>query len=103
LWAPDGRELFYRNGDAVHAVSVETEQAISPGTPKILFQGTYISLPSGFNALSINSWDISPDGRRFLMLKPAASTGDAFVAVGPRKINIFLNWFEELKERVPVD
>ncbi len=42
-----------------------------------------------------NYWDISPDGKRFLMLKDAAVEGS-------RKINIVLNWFEELKQRVPV-
>ena len=28
--------------------------------------------------------------------------GPASAAAGPRKINIVLNWFEELKQRVPV-
>jgi len=48
-------------------------------------------------------WDIHPDGKRFLMIKPPASTGAAPAAAGPRpKINIVVNWFEELKQRVPV-
>jgi len=46
-------------------------------------------------------WDIHPDGKRFLMMKPpgaAPSTGS-----GERpKITIVLNWLEELKQRVPV-
>jgi hypothetical protein len=33
------------------------------------------------------------------MTKPA---GPAETAGGPRQINIVLNWFEELKQRVPV-
>lgn len=103
LWAPDGRELFYRNGDAVMAVSVKTETTFSPETPKTLFRGTYVSLSSGIAPLSLNSWDISQDGKRFLMLKPGASTGEAPVAAGPRRINVVLNWFEELKGKVPVN
>jgi hypothetical protein len=47
-------------------------------------------------------WDISPDGKRFLMIKPPASTGAAPAAAGPRRINIVLNGFKELKQRVPV-
>ena len=43
LWSPDGRELFYRSGDAVMAVSVKTEPTFSLETPKILFRGTYVS------------------------------------------------------------
>ncbi|MBP1624099.1 MAG: hypothetical protein H6Q07_2119, partial [Acidobacteria bacterium] len=41
------------------------------------------------------TWDISPDSRRFLMLREP-STGS-----GGRKINIVINWLEELKQWVP--
>jgi hypothetical protein len=37
------------------------------------------------------------------MLKSATSTVEAPVEAGPRRINVVLNWFEELKEKVPVD
>jgi hypothetical protein len=47
-------------------------------------------------------WDIHPDGKRFLMLKPPSSAAGASMAEGPRRINIVLNWTEELKQRVPV-
>jgi hypothetical protein len=53
-----------------------------------------------FAASYIGNWDISPDGKRFLLLKPPESAGQASAAAGPRKINIILNWFEELKQRV---
>ena len=43
LWSPDGRELFYRSGDATMAVEVETEPTFKRGNPKILFRGTYFS------------------------------------------------------------
>jgi hypothetical protein len=39
---------------------------------------------------------VSPDGQHFLMLKPAESAQGA-----PTQINVVLNWFEELKQRVP--
>ena len=43
----------------------------------------------------IESFDISPDGQTFAVSRfPEESA--------PREINIVLNWFEELKERVPV-
>jgi serine/threonine-protein kinase len=98
LWSPDSRELFYRNGDAVMAVSIKTEPSFTLETPKVLFTGTYVSHSDLGTA-----WDISPDGKRFLMIKPPASTAAAPTAAGPRpKINIVLNWLEELKQRVPV-
>ena len=90
-----GRELFYRNGDSVMAVAVEAGQTFKCGKPEALFRGTYASFPQ-----DRHSWDISPDGKRFLMMKEPQSTVSA--GRGPRKIDIVLNWFEELKQRVPV-
>jgi serine/threonine protein kinase len=96
LWSPDGRELFYlSNENDLMAVSVKTEPSLSLGTPKILFRSTNLGLTSS----SGTPYDIHPDGRRFLMIKPPSAPPSA---VGPRKINIVLNWFEELKQRVPV-
>jgi dipeptidyl aminopeptidase/acylaminoacyl peptidase len=102
LWSPTGHELFYRNGDAVMVVPVETDQLFIPGKPKILFQGTYYSSASG----NPQMWDISPDGKRFLMMKPAVAADEKSTEESPagipRQINIVLNWQEELKQRVPV-
>jgi Tol biopolymer transport system component len=98
LWSPDGREIFYRNDDAVMAVSIKTAPSFSIETPRILFRGTYDS-----NTLSAPSpWDISPDGKRFLMLTQTAED-EKSTAEAPRKIVVVLNWMEELKQRVPLD
>jgi len=96
LWSPDGRELFYISRDnSVMAVAVETKPTLSFGTPKILFRSTNL----GPTASSGITWDIAPDGKRFLMIKEPQPTPSA--SSGPRKINIVLNWTEELKQRVP--
>jgi serine/threonine protein kinase/Tol biopolymer transport system component len=103
LWSPDGRELFYRKGDAVMAVLIETTPTFKPGKPAALFQGKYDDLSSRDRP----SWDISPDGKHFLMMKSVQTTGGATIVGGvtaaqaPRKIIIVLNWLEELKQRVP--
>jgi serine/threonine protein kinase len=96
LWSPDGRELFYQIGDAVMAVPVKTEPTFNAGKPAILFRGTY----THWSALEGHPWDIHPDGKRFLMMKEPEAVASA--GGSPRKINIVLNWFEELKQRVPV-
>jgi hypothetical protein len=93
LWSFNGGELFYRNGDSVMAVAVDAGQTFKCGKPDALFRGTYTSLSQ-----DRHSWDISPDGKRFLMMKELGANASA--AGGPRKINIVLNWFEELKQRV---
>jgi len=47
------------------------------------------------------TYDITPDGQRFLMVFPA-DQADSDAETPDEQINIVLNWFEELKERVPV-
>ena len=90
VWSPDGTELFYRSGNRMMVVSVETELAFRPGRPEVLFEGRYVNS----RIISGNPYyDISPDGQRFLMIKDIEGrTG---------QINVVLNWFEELKRLVP--
>ena len=64
----------------------------SAGKPRVLFEGQYIGGP-GFNA----GYDVTADGQRFLMLKAATEQEAAAT-----QINVVLNWFEELRRRVPV-
>jgi Tol biopolymer transport system component/predicted Ser/Thr protein kinase len=91
VWNPNGRELFYRSGDKMMAVDIATQSSFAPGKPKVLFAGQYVPTPVTFP-----NYDVSPDGQRFLMLKPS----DAAEAA-PTQINVVLNWFEELKRKVP--
>ncbi len=88
-WSPDGRELFYRAGPAMMSVAVETEPTFSAGIPKTLFEGTYFAAVGP-------QWAVGSDGR-FLMIKHGSTSDRTAV---PR-FNVVLNWFEELKERVP--
>ena len=95
LWSPDGRELFYRNLESVLAVSAETVPIFKYGKPHVLFRGAYLSESVGAGVLP--NWDIHPDGKRFLMMKEIPTAAE-----GPQRINVVLNWLEELKQRVPV-
>ncbi len=92
LWARNGRELFYRNGDKMMAAAVEAEPSFAAAKPKLLFEGHY-ETAAVFPAQA--NYDM-PDGQRFLMLKPSEQEQAA-----PTQINVVLNWFEELKRRVP--
>ncbi len=84
VWSPKGRELFYRSGEKMMAVSISPEPSFQPGRPRLLFQGRYTS---GF--------DISPDGEKFLMIKESEE------AAREAKLHVVLNWFEDLKRRRP--
>ena len=99
LWAPDGRELFFRRyletEDWAMMVSpIETEPTFSPGNPAVLFEATNFPVPTG-----PRRFDIAPDGRRFLMTKQGEATSED---ASPPQINIILNWHEELKRLVPI-
>jgi Tol biopolymer transport system component len=98
LWAHNGRELFYRNGDATMVVAVETNPTFKPGKPQTLFRGKYFSYIPG---IELTPWDISPDGKRFVMTTLLQSADGKSEEKRQRKINIVLNWTEELKQRVP--
>jgi hypothetical protein len=67
---------------------VETEPAFRLGKSQLLFRGAYASA---------EGWDVHPDGKRFLMVKTGEKTPSA---EAPRRINIVLNWIDELKQRV---
>ena len=84
IWSPDGKELYYQGSDAMMVVSVETKPTFKMETPRSLFQ-TRNKYRGNF--------DIHPDGKRFLMLGTEKTA----------PIIIVSNWFEELKQRVPVD
>ena len=87
VWNRNGRELFYRSGNKMMAVDVvpdtlRSDLRLSP--PRMLFDqnlayGQTISLPN---------YDVSADGQRFLMIQDEP---------GSSRLNIILNWNEELK------
>ena len=92
VWNRNGRELFYRSRDKMMAVDITTEPSFSAGKPKMLFEGHYFSATGAL----FPEFDVSPDGQRFLMLKPVTQEQAA-----PTQINVVLNWTEELKRLVP--
>jgi hypothetical protein len=47
------------------------------------------------------NYDVTPDGKQFLVVQ-SASTSTADRARPTLQINVVLNWFRELQERVPV-
>ncbi len=95
LWARDGRTLFYLEPGTparLMAVPVQTDPTFQHQSPQKVLEWPYDWGNEG------RSYDVSMDGQRFLTVKPGEADEDA----SPPQINIVLNWFEELKERVPV-
>ena len=91
LWARDGKQLFYRWQNQVWAVDAQTHGGFATTKPHLLFErpGCAIAAP-------IRGYDLSLDGKRFLMVKledrkPTPAT----------EMILVQNWFEELKRLVP--
>ena len=97
LWARSGKELFYLGpSGAMMSASVEGGSTFRAGTSTRLFEGSYVlaTNPSG------RTYDVSPDGQRFLMVK-AAGASDKTSA--PTSLIVVEHWFEELKRLVPTN
>ncbi len=78
MWSPDGKELFYLTGDGVVAVAVRLDGTF--GAPRKLFDRSNYYLRYGY--------DVSPDGKRFLMIR--RDEGSV-----PRQLNVILDWSDD--------
>ena len=99
-WAHSGRELFYLDRNNLLTVApVQMTTTFSAGNPTKILDTRYYA-GSTFQGLDLRGYDISPDGQRFLMIKdaPAEPTSTTTAA----SMVVVLNWFEELKQRLPV-
>ena len=82
-WGPGGRDLYYISGSKMMAVTVERTPGLHATQPRVVFEST------------VNSqFDISPDGKRFLMVTPRTTTV-------PLEVRLILNWEEELERLAP--
>jgi Tol biopolymer transport system component len=96
VWARDGRELFFRAGNKMMAFGVSAEEPFSTGRAVELFEGDF-EHGRGSIADLTPDYDISPDGRRFLMIQP---TGAGTAAAPAKGLHVVLNWFDDLQHRL---
>jgi Tol biopolymer transport system component len=99
LWARFGQtqELFYVSptGALMRAV-VEHSPSWAASMPTLqIKEGGYLMSPLYSRG---RTYDIAPDGQRFLMIKDGSG---ADAAAAPRNLVLVLNWVEELKRLVP--
>jgi len=86
LWSPDGRRIYYRDGQRLMAVDVTLgpEPELSP--PRLLFDQQYRFGPN----ISIPHYSINPDGQRFLFVREEP---------GARSLDFVTNWLQTLDRR----
>jgi Tol biopolymer transport system component len=90
VWARNGRELFFRNGDQMMVADVGSGSAFSASRPRPLFAKA-VARGDGYA-----NYDVSPDGQRFIVV----NTPEA--EAGATEISVIVNWFDEVKRLVPI-
>jgi serine/threonine-protein kinase len=88
VWSTNGQELFYRNGEKWMVATVHTNSDFRAEAPNLMFEEYFI------NVLGLSHWP-HPDGQRQVMIQPLGAESV------PKQINVVLNWFEDLKRKVP--
>ncbi len=84
IWSSNRRELFFRNGEQMLAVEVDTRAEFRSGEPTILFEEAF---QPGVN--NGRNCDAAPDGARFVVIE-AAQQASGF------ELHVVLNWADEL-------
>jgi serine/threonine-protein kinase len=94
-WTPSGQELVYASPTgALMRVGVARGPTWAATTPTEVVKQGYYTIPQWWGL----SYDISPDGQRFLMLKEGGADGSAM----PASIIVVQNWVDEHKRLVPM-
>ena len=95
LWARNGREMFYLTATGtLMRVGVARGPTWAATAPTKLFEGRY-GVPAFHSG---RTYDVSADGKRFLMIKGTAVDDPKGT---PASMVVVLNWQEELKRLVP--
>ena len=100
-WSPaDGTKLLLRPNLQSQSLGqlLLVELSLDAGRPEIRRRST-VPIPDALMQEGTRDYDITPDGERILMIVPADAPE---VEDRPPEIHVVLNWFEELKARVPV-
>jgi len=87
-WRSDGKEFFYVAPDGkLMSVDITPGPKLSAGAPKPLFK---VAAPKTMGAYAL--YDVTPDGRRFLVVEPAYHGSSV-------PVNLVLNWTAGLREK----
>ena len=91
VWSPQGDQIFYTSeGRTWLAVDVTAEPEFRAGPPRELFEAEdYVRIPG-------RDYDVARDGQGFVVV--VGTSSDA-----AQEMHVVVNWFEELKERVPIE
>jgi hypothetical protein len=99
IWRADGKELFYiPAAGRLAAVNVQMQPSFAFGNPT---EVKAIAFTQGVRLSDVRNFDITPTGK-FVALVDPREPGVSGTPAAP-EIQVVLNWFEELKQRVPTN
>ena len=82
-WSRDPQGLFFRNPTTHQLMTVELPKA----------PGSQPARPRALGSLRTSLWDVSPDGKRVLVVTDPDSEAD------PATVRVVINWFDELRQK----
>jgi Tol biopolymer transport system component len=94
-WSRDGKELVYRTNDGIMAASIDViGGGLRTGKPHQLFTGQFRGGSGGISIAgnSFADYDMTGDGKRFVMFPRAAATGEERAGI----VTIVSSWFDDL-------
>ena len=87
IWSADGRTLYYRAGDNIMSVAIQTKPVFHSGSPETVVEGAYEGL---LGSIDRPNYDVAADGRILIIKNPGVD--------GRRsQVRLVLNFFEDLK------
>ena len=86
VWSRDGKELFFRMGRGMFVADVNPVQPTAVGRPRLLFSSDH--MPGSNTA----NYDVSPDGKRFVMVKGPPQRSE-------NEVVVVTNWFATWPKR----
>jgi Tol biopolymer transport system component len=90
LWRRDGKEVFYISPDRkiMSVATDDSSRSLEFGPPRPLFSVPLVA----DQGTSIYTYDVAPDGQRFLVISPTRETGTL-------PLNVLLHWQRRLQAR----
>ena len=95
-WSPGGDEIFFlnREGQRILSASFRYDPDLQVGQEHVVFDDADIEFPVPAWILRPTPYDVGPDGRFLILARERQAD---------LRLNVTLNWFEELERLVPVD
>lgn len=96
-WSRDGKQLFFHSPtpNRMFAVDIHADKGLTFGNPVAL------PIEDTIHPVLQRNYDVTVDGQRLVVVVPAQAAQGNESRVGSIQVNVVLNWFEHLAQRVP--